>query len=280
MQPDADYPKSDPILLTGCSTGMGREAALALLARGHTVYATARRVETLDDLRDAGAHVHALDVTDEASMRAVVDHIEEHHGAVGTLINNAGYSQPGPIETVEPQQARAQFDTNVFGLVRLTQLVLPAMRDAGRGRIINLSSMGGRLVLPNNGWYHATKYTVEALSDAMRMELRPFGIRVVLIEPGPIKTDFDATAGKNAPPNPDSPYATLEANHARLFASAYGGPAASARRGARTYVKAVEARWPAHRYLNTASGRAMVYLRHFLGSRVWDAAVTRSYGWR
>ena len=213
-------------------------------------------------------------------MRAVVDHIESRHGAVGTLINNAGYSQPGPIENVDPEQARTQFDTNVFGLVRLTQLVLPAMREAGHGRVINLSSMGGRLVLPNNGWYHATKYAVEALSDAMRMELRPFGIRVVLIEPGPIKTDFDVTAGKNAGADADSPYTALEANHAQLFANAYGGPAASARRGARTYVKAVEARWPAHRYLNTVSGRVMVYLRHFLGSRVWDATVTRSYRWR
>lgn len=271
---------SDPILITGCSTGMGREAALALLNRGHTVYATARRPETLDDLAEAGAHVLALDVTDEDSMHAAVDLIEKEHGAVGTLINNAGYSQPGPLETVEPAQARRQFDTNVFGLMRLTQMVLPAMREAQRGRIINISSMGGRMALPNNGWYHSTKYALEALSDALRMEVRPFGIRVVLIEPGPIKTDFDSTSSAHAAHDPESPYATLEANHAELFATAYGGPAASARSGARTYVKAVEARRPRHRYPNTVSGRAMIYLRHFLGSRVWDAAVTRSYRWR
>lgn len=271
---------TDPILITGCSTGMGRAAVLALLERGHTVYATARRPETLAELEAKGAHVLALDVTDIDSMRAAVAAVEAEHGAVGTLINNAGYSQPGPVETVPIAQARAQYETNVFGLTQMCQLVLPAMRTAGKGRIINVSSMGGRMVLPVGGWYHSTKYAIEALSDALRMEVRQFGIKVVLIEPGAIKTDFDVTAGMGTDIDLQSPYSKLEIANSRIFESAYGSAAASAEYGAKTYVKAVEARRPKHRYLNTAAGRVMVYTRHFLGSRFWDAAVGRAYGWR
>jgi len=271
---------TDPILMTGCSTGMGREAARSLLERGHTVYASARRPETLAELKAKGAHVLALDVTDLESMRAAVRAVEAEHGAVGTLINNAGYSQPGPIETVPIEKARAQYETNVFGLTQMCQLVLPAMRAAGTGRIINVSSMGGRMVLPAGGWYHSTKYAIEALSDALRMEVRPFGVEVVLLEPGAIKTEFDATAGMSTDADLHSPYSILEINNGRIFAGAYGSAAASADYGAKIYVKAVEARTPRHRYLNTAGGRAAVYARHFLGSRVWDAAVGRAYSWR
>src|SRR5690606_15673856 len=128
-------------------------------------------VTTLTELADAGAHTLALDVTDDDAMRAAVDAVEEAHGAVGTLINNAGYSQAGAVEVVPMADARRQFDTNVFGAMRMAQLVLPAMRKAGRGRIINISSMGGRMVLPADGWYHASKYALEALSDAMRVEV-------------------------------------------------------------------------------------------------------------
>lgn len=271
---------TDPILITGCSTGMGQAAARALLDRGHTVYATARHRDTLTELAAQGAQTLALDVTDPQSMRAAVHAVEREHGAVGTLINNAGYSQPGPIETVPVDKARQQYETNVFGLTQMCQLVLPAMRAAGHGRIINVSSMGGRMVLPMGGWYHSTKYAVEALSDALRMEVRPFGIDVVLIEPGVIKTAFDATAGLSTEVDLDSPYANLEAANGRVYASAYGTRAASAEYGAKSYVRAVESRRPRHRYLNTAGGRAAVYARHLLGSRFWDDAVGRVYRWR
>lgn len=271
---------TDPILITGCSTGMGREAARALLERGHTVYATARRSETLAELAAKGAQTLELDVTDPASMRAAVEAVEREHGAIGTLINNAGYSQPGPIEMVPVEKARQQYETNVFGLTQMCQFVLPGMRAAGKGRIINVSSMGGRMVLPVGGWYHSTKYAVEALSDALRMEVRPFGIDVVLIEPGVIKTEFDATAGLGTDIDLDSPYAELEVTNGRVFASAYGSKAASAEYGSKIYIRAVEAPRPRHRYLNTAGGRAAVYARHLLGSRFWDAAVGRVYRWR
>src|SRR5688572_4408696 len=185
----------DPVLVTGCSTGIGRAVAQALLASGHTVWATARRPETLADLAEAGAHVTSLDVTDEGSMRTAVDEVEAAHGAVGTLVNNAGYGEYGAVEEVSLDKVRAMFETNVFGLARMCQLVLPGMRAAGRGRILNVSSMGGRMTFPLGGYYHASKYAVEALSDALRVEVRPFGVDVVVLEPGVTRSSFEATIG-------------------------------------------------------------------------------------
>lgn len=271
---------TSPILITGCSSGLGHAAALQLVDRGHTVYATARNPDSLGALADAGAHTLALDVTDDDSMRAAVAAVEEAHGAVGTLINNAGYAQAGPVETVGMDDARRQFETNVFGLMRMSQLVLPAMRDAGRGRIINVSSMAGRMVLPAAGWYHSSKYAVEALSDAMRVEVKPFGVKVVLIEPGAIKTEFDATAGAHATVDPNSPYSALETNHAAMYTRAYGSAAASSARAAKKYVKAVEARWPRHRYAGPGGALPAIYTRQLLGSRFWDWGTGRAYGWR
>ena len=161
----------DPVLVTGCSTGIGRAVAEELLRQGHTVWATARRPDTLADLADRGAHVTALDVTDEASMSAAVAEVEAAHGSVGTLVNNAGYGEYGAVEEVDLDKVRAMFETNVFGLARMCQLVLPGMRRAGRGRIVNIGSMGGRFTFPLGGYYHATKYAVEALTDALRMEV-------------------------------------------------------------------------------------------------------------
>jgi len=159
----------DPVLVTGCSTGIGRAVAEELLRQRHTVWATARRPDTLADLADRGAHVTALDVTDEASMAAAVQAVESVHGSVGTLVNNAGYGEYGAVEEVDLDKVRAMFETNVFGLARMCQLVLPGMRRAGRGRIVNIGSMGGRFVFPLGFYYHATKDELEALTDAPRM---------------------------------------------------------------------------------------------------------------
>src|SRR5436853_5771809 len=185
---------SRAVLITGCSTGIGRATAEQLAARGWTVYATARRPESIRDLSTRGCKTIALDVCDEVSMRAAVETVERAEGAVGVLVNNAGYGQEGAFEEVPMAEVRRQFETNVFGLVRLTQLVLPGMRRQGWGRVVNLSSMGGRLTLPGGAFYHATKYAVEALSDALRFEVRPFGVDVIVIEPGPIRTQFGDTA--------------------------------------------------------------------------------------
>src|SRR5947209_10319616 len=182
------------VLITGCSTGIGRATAERLARSGRTVYATARRLDSIADLEREGCRTLALDVTDEQSMRAAVAAVEEAEGAVGALVNNAGYSQSGAVEDVPMEQVRRQFETNVFGLIRMCQLVLPGMRRRGSGRIVNLSSMGGKLVFPGGGVYHATKHAVEAISDALRFEVRGFGIGVSIVEPGLIKTEFGHAA--------------------------------------------------------------------------------------
>src|SRR5690349_16474557 len=179
---------SKAVLITGCSTGIGRATAQHLANRGWTVYATARRVESIGDLQ--GCRQLALDVTDEASMRAAVDTVVAEHGAVGVLINNAGYSQSGAVESVPMDEVRRQFETNVFGLVRMTQLALPGMREQHWGKVVNISSMGANFVFPGGGFYHATKYAVDAISDALRFEVRGFGVDVVIVQPGLIKTEF------------------------------------------------------------------------------------------
>src|SRR4029453_18126415 len=185
---------SKAVLITGCSTGIGRATAEHLARRGWSVYATARRPETIQDLAGAGSRILALDVCDEGSRRAAVDTIERAEGAVGVLVNNAGYGQEGAFESTPMAEVRRQFETNVFGLVRLSQLCLPGMRRQRWGRIVNLSSMGGKLTLPGGAFYHATKHAVESLSDALRFEVQGFGVDVIVIEPGPIKTRFGDTA--------------------------------------------------------------------------------------
>jgi NAD(P)-dependent dehydrogenase (short-subunit alcohol dehydrogenase family) len=208
------------VLITGCSTGIGRACAERLSRAGHTVYATARRIESIEDLRAAGCRILALDVTDEASMRAAVEAVEAEQGAVGALVNNAGYSQSGAIETVSMEDLRRQFETNVFGLTRMCQLVLPGMRAKGDGRIVNMSSMGGNFTFPGGGAYHATKYAVEAISDALRFEVKGFGVGVTVIQPGAIRTEFAATA-VGAIAEDDGPYATFNAEVARATRESY-----------------------------------------------------------
>src|SRR5437773_4828056 len=200
---------SRAVLITGCSTGVGRATAVRLAERGWPVYATARRLDTIRDLAGHGCKVLALDVCDENSIRDAVATVERAEGAVGVLINNAGYGQEGAFEFVPMEEVRRQFETNVFGLTRLTQLVLPGMRRQHWGKIVNLSSMGGRLTFPGGGFYHATKHAVEALSDALRFEVKGFGVDVIIIEPGPIKTQFGDTAinSINAARAAQSPYA-------------------------------------------------------------------------
>ncbi|MFC4021957.1 oxidoreductase [Micromonospora sp. GCM10011542] len=264
------------VLITGTSSGIGRATARRLARHPElTVYATARKVEAIADLAEAGARLLPLDVTDEASMRAAVTAIEAEHGQVDVLVNNAGYGEYGPIEEVPVERVRAQFETNVFGLSRLTQLVLPGMRRAGRGRIVNVSSMGGRLVFPGGGYYHATKYAVEAISDALRQEVRPFGIDVAIVEPGLIRTGFGAVAAESlgAGAAPSGPYRSMVAAVDRVMASSYDNRllAATPETVARVIERAVTARRPRTRYLVTAAARAMVHTRRLFGARLFDA---------
>jgi len=275
---------SKAVLITGCSSGIGRATALRLARSGWTVYATARRPETIAELKDAGARTLALDVTDEDSMRAAVDLIEQAEGAVGVLVNNAGYSQSGAIETVPLQAVRRQFETNVFGLVRLTQLVLPRMRAQGWGKIVNLGSMGGRLSFPGGGHYHATKHALEAISDALRFELRGFGIDVILLEPGLITTEFGeaATASMtDIASSGEDPYARFNATVGAVTKGAYDGPmrllGAGPERVAKVIERAISRRRPPARITITPSAKLTIATRRLLPDRAWDAAMRRQF---
>jgi NAD(P)-dependent dehydrogenase (short-subunit alcohol dehydrogenase family) len=274
---------SKTVLITGCSTGIGRSTAEHLAARGWTVWATARRPESIRDLATRGCKTLALDVCDEASMRAAVETIERTDGAIGVLVNNAGYGQEGAFEETPMAEVRRQFETNVFGLVRLTQLVLPGMRRQRWGRIVNLSSMGGRLTLPGGAFYHATKYAVEALSDALRFEVRPFGIRVVVIEPGPIKTRFGDTAiaAVERVATAGSPYAEFNRVLAQRIKEAYEGPmgrlAAGPEAVARVIEKAITVEEPRTRYVVTFAARFMMGLRRWLPDRAFDGVLRTQF---
>jgi NAD(P)-dependent dehydrogenase (short-subunit alcohol dehydrogenase family) len=274
---------SRAVLITGCSSGIGRATALRLVAGGWNVWATARRPETIADLADAGCRTLALDVTDEASMEAAVAQLREEAGAVGVLVNNAGYSQSGAVETVPLEAARRQFETNVFGLARLTQLVLPGMREQRWGKVVNIGSMGGRLTFPGGGWYHATKYALEALSDALRFELRGFGVDVILVEPGLITTEFAsaANAALADAASTDDPYARFNAVVGAVTRGAYEGPLKVFGGGPDRVAKAIEkaisrGRAPS-RVVVTPSARTTIPLRRALPDRAWDAMMRRQF---
>ncbi len=274
---------SKAVLLTGCSSGIGRASALRLSRAGWTVYATARRPESLAELAQAGCHTLALDVTDEDSMRAAVATVEEQQGAVGVLVNNAGYSQGGAVETVPMDAVRRQFETNVFGLVRLTQLVLPKMRAQRWGKIVNVGSMGGRLTFPGAGHYHATKHALEAISDALRFEVRGFGIDVILLEPGLITTEFGHAATASMPDigEQEDPYANFNAAVAAVTAGAYDGPmrhlGAGPERVAKVLERAITRSHPPARITITPSAKLSIATRRLLSDRAWDAAMRRQF---
>ncbi|MFZ1993142.1 MAG: oxidoreductase [Solirubrobacteraceae bacterium] len=267
---------TEPVLITGCSSGIGYATAERLLQDGYTVYATARRPDSIAALAAKGATTLALDVTDEASMSAAVAQVTEAEGAVGVLINNAGYSQSGAVESVPVDEVRRQFDTNVFGLIRMCQLVLPGMRERGSGRIVNIGSMGGRLTFPGGGIYHATKYAVEALSDALRFEVRGFGIDVILVEPGLIVTNFGEVAAGSveAVAEGNGPYADFNRHVAKTTTDAYKGPMAKLGGPpdvvAATIAKALKAKRPRARYAVTPSAHLLIGQRRITPDRLWD----------
>jgi NAD(P)-dependent dehydrogenase (short-subunit alcohol dehydrogenase family) len=272
------------VLITGCSSGIGWAAAERLARRGWTVYATARNVEAIAPLRERGCMLLPLDVTDEESMRRAVEEIERAEGAVGILINNAGYSQSGAVEAVPMEKVRRQFETNVFGLARMCQLVLPGMRRQGFGRIVNLSSMGGKLTFPGAGYYHATKHAVEAICDALRFEVRGFGVEVVVIEPGLIRTGFAETTvgsmGEDAASG--GLYAGFDAGVARATRESYErGPLARLGGGpetvAETIERAISAARPRTRYTVTPSAKLLILARRLLPDRAWDSLVAFYY---
>ena len=271
------------VLITGCSSGIGRATAFRLQDAGWLVYATARRAESIEELARAGCRTMELDVTDEASMERAVQQVEADCGVIDALVNNAGYSQSGTIEETPIEWIRRQFETNVFGLARLTQLVLPGMRRAARGRIVNLGSMGGKLIFPGGGYYHASKYALEAFSDALRFEVGGLGIDVILIQPGLIRTGFSEAAVAGVPEQgAGSPYRTLMAKVKQATKSAYTEGLAARLGGgpddvARIIEQALTARRPKTRYPVTASARVFLWQRALLGDRGWDGFLARHY---
>ena len=261
------------ILLTGASSGIGYDTAVALAQQGHKVYAAARRVERMEPLRQYGIVPLKMDVTDEASMQEGVKTLLDAEGRIDVLINNAGYGYFGAVENVPMDDARNQLEVNVFGLARLCQLVLPTMRAQHSGRIINTASVAGRAVFYYGGWYHVSKYAVESLSDAMRMELKPFGIDVVIIEPGAIKTNWGIIAAdhliESSKGTAYEQTGTMMANNLRnmYLSNTISDPAVVRK----AIVRAVNARRPCTRYRIGRLANAIVFFHWLLPTRWWDA---------
>ena len=266
---------SKAVLITGCSSGIGQAAAERLARSGWKVYATARRPEALAHLAEAGCETIALDVLDEESMQRAVAHVEEAEGAVGVLVNNAGYGQSGAVEAVPLDLVRRNFETNMFGYLRMAQLVLPGMRRQRWGRIVNLSSVAGRVTMPGSGIYSSTKFAIRAMTDVLRFEVRGFGVDVVLIEPGPIRTRFTESANAGMPDgaNEDGTYAEYHAAVAKADAEADQSKllAGDPEDVARTIERAVSARRPRARYRVTVPARLLPALRGALSDRAFDA---------
>ena len=269
-------------LVTGGSSGIGECTVGELLDAGFTVYTVARRVDRMKALADRGAHVFAMDVTDDDSMVSGVQRILEEQGRIDVLVNNAGYGSYGAVEDVPIEEARRQFEVNVFGLARLTQLVTPHMRAQGSGRIINISSIGGRFYEPFGAWYHATKFAVEGFSDSLRLELKPFGIDVVIIQPGPVATEWNEIARDSLLERSGATDYGRYARRAHKVLAEFDKPsrAATPEDVARKILKAATTRRPAARYPVGRGARIITSSRDHLPDRFFDQVVSRMYGSR
>ena len=270
---------SKVILITGASSGLGREATLLLGRQGHTVYAGARRMDRLADLADHGVTAVEMDVAVAGDNQRVVNHIIESEGRIDVLINNAGSGLYGPIEDTPIDEARHQFEVNLFGLAHLTQLVLPHMRAQGSGRIVNVSSMVGRVFMPLSAWYLATKHALEGWSDCLRLETAPFGIQVVLIEPGSIKTEFGRPIGAQL-----RRLGGASAYQAQIdpFLRMLDNPDAGFRQTeakalAKVYAKAATARRPRRRYVAGKQGRSTMFTRRWFGDGVYEFMLRHAF---
>jgi short-subunit dehydrogenase len=269
------------ILVTGASSGLGKETAKRLLRDGHTVYVAARRLEQMQDLQAMGAIALKMDIAQEDDIVAAVQTITAGHGGVDVLINNAGFAMYGSVEETSLADARHQFEVNLFGMARLTQLLLPAMRKKGAGKIINLSSMGGKIYTPLGAWYHATKHAIEGWSDCLRIELAPFGIDVVIMEPGIIATEFgNVLLDPMLKRSGQGPYKALAQGMAKGTRDSYGKPGAASPPAVvvDAIVGAIAARRPRTRYAVGKLARPMILLRKFFGDRVFDKAILSQVG--
>jgi NAD(P)-dependent dehydrogenase (short-subunit alcohol dehydrogenase family) len=263
--------------VTGASAGIGEATARALLAAGYRVFAGARRLDRMAALAAAGATLLKLDLTDDASIVAAVDAIKTATGRIDVLVNNAGYGSYGALEDVPLDEAKRQFEVNVFGLARLCQLVLPTMRAQKSGKIVNVTSIGGKIWEPMGAWYHATKFAVEGLSDCLRVEVARFGIDVIVIEPGAIRTEWAGIARDGLlQMSGSTAYGKIAQNHARMLATADTSNLASPPDVvARTIVRAVSTKRPKTRYATGGGARTILFLRKILSDRMFDRLIWR-----
>lgn len=266
-------------LITGASSGIGFETAIALKNAGFTVYGAARRLDKMEELKLKGISVLSLDVTDDASMKKCVSEIFEKEGQIDVLVNNAGYGSFGAVEDVPMSEARRQIEVNIFGLARMTQLVLPIMRQQKSGKIVNISSMGGKIWTPFGAWYHATKFAVEGFSDSLRLEVKPFGIDVILIEPGGIKTDWGIIAAEHlVESSSQGAYAQAAQNGAEALKKMYSGNGLTAASViANCIVKAVQKRRPKTRYLLGYMAKPSVFMKNILGDKLYDKMIMKMF---
>lgn len=268
------------ILITGASSGMGKDTAKQLIKEGHIVYGVARRVEKMKDLKEMGGYTLKMDITKEEDILAVVETISKAHGGVDVLVNNAGFGSYGAMEDTSIEDARYQFEVNLFGLARLTQLVLPHMRQKKGGKIINISSMGGKIYFPLGTWYHATKHALEGWSDSLRLELKPFNIKVVIIEPGAIQTEFgDVMTAPMMKRSGNTAYAPMaNALNKSVTASYEKGGSSPTSVITNLISKAIRVKNPKTRYAAGKWAKPMLFLRHWLSDKLFDKVVMSSIG--
>ena len=262
-------------LVTGASAGIGKSIVQRLIGDGWLVYGAARRVDAMADLVAAGARALPMDVTDDASLRRAVEALLAAEGRIDALVNNAGYGSYGALEEVPLDEARRQFEVNVFGAMRLTQLVLPTMRAQRSGTIVNVTSMGGRIWMPIGGWYHATKHALEVLSDALRVEVAPFGVKVVVVQPGSIRSEWGGIAAD-----------TLEKTAATSSYASLVGPMVTVLRAGKTssppevvadaVSRALATSSPRRRYATPFDAKALIWLHQWLPDWMWDRFVVRA----
>lgn len=259
------------VLITGASSGIGKETARVLRQKGFVVYGAARRIEKMQDLEQEGIRTLKMDLVDNDSIESGIERILQEEGTIDVLINNAGYGSYGSLEDTPIEEAKVQFEVNVFGLARLTQLVLPHMRKKHSGKIINVSSIGGKIGEPHGAWYHATKFAVEGLSDSLRLELKQFGIQVIVIQPGAIKTEWNGIARENLlKVSGNTAYKDLVQKHVKMLARADEKMGSDPIVIARAIAKAVMTKNPRTRYAAGAGAKPILFLRKILSDKLFD----------
>ena len=263
------------ILITGASSGIGKDTALSLIKENHVVYGVARRLEMMKDIVQAGGHAIKMDILKQRNIDDVVNQIIKEQSRVDVLINNAGYGLWGAVETISIDEAKRQFNVNIFGLAYLTKKIIPIMRKQKSGKIINMSSMGGKVYTPFGAWYHATKYALEGWSDCLRIELKSFGIDVILIEPGVIKTEFqdvmmDSTVERSIGTPYEKKLKALEKATQEMYARGIGSPPSTI---TKLIIKAINSHNPKRRYVGGLFAKPMLFIKKWFGDKMYEKAI-------